>query len=380
MHGAKRLLAWTGTAAIMASLGLCAARHTRRPRGGTAESFEASQPQHVVESGDTLWDICEKVTGKPWIWPRIWAMNPEITNPHWIFPGDVVRFDAPTEAPPSRAEMVASNVDIPEASEAQADKQAQGPRVEVISTAPPPSRDKRDLVQKVFDGTLVTDKELAESGRLTNSLHDKMLLRVNDLVFMTFPKNKLPKVGDTYIIYHTIRQVNHPVTGRKIGYMTEITGTATVQELERDVARAQIKNAVTEIERGQLVTPLRGDLMVSVKGTPAKRTVEGVVVAIEGDRATAGEQRVIFIDKGKRDGLERGNELRVRSHGDPLTETDKNFPDIDLATLLVVDVRDTSSSALVIDAVRELWAGDVVRSVGPAHSCRPGALKHSRTR
>lgn len=371
MRGARRFLAWTGAATILASLGLCAARHTRRPRGGSTEAFEASQPQHVVETGDTLWDVCEKITGKPWIWPRVWAMNPEITNPHWIFPGDVVRFDAPTEAPPSRAELVASNVDIPQASEAQADKEAQGPRVEVITTAPPPTRNKIDLVQKVFDGTLVTDKELAEAGKLTNSLQDKVMLRVGDLVFMTFPRTKLPKVGDTYIIYRTVRQVNHPVSGRRIGFMTEITGTAIVQELERDVARAQIKNAVTEIERGQLVAPLRGDLMLSIKGTPAKRVVEGVVVAIEGDRVSAGEQRLVFIDKGRRDGLERGNELRVRSRGDPFTQTDKNFPDIDLATLLLVDVRDTSSSALVLDALRELWAGDVVRSVGPAASVRP---------
>ena len=365
MHGARRWLAWTGAAALMASLGLCAARHTRRPRGGVAESFEASQPQHVVQTGDTLWDVCEKITGKPWIWPRVWAMNPEITNPHWIFPGDVVRFDAPTEMPPSRAELVASNVDIPEANEAQVDKQAQGPRVEVISTAPPPARNKRDLVQKIFNGTLVTDKELAEAGRLTNSLHDKVLLRVGDLVLLTFPKNKMPKIGDTYVLYRTLRQVNHPVNGRKIGFMTEITGTAIVQELERDVARAQIKNAVREVERGQMATPLKGDLVVSVKGTPAKRTVDGVVVAIEGDHVSAGEQSMVFIDKGKRDGLERGNEVRVRTHGDPLTETDKNFPDIDLATMILVDVRDTSSSALVVDSLREIWPGDPVRSVGP---------------
>ena len=46
---------------------------------------------HVVQKGDTLWSLCSKYFGDPWRWPRLWAANPIITNPHWIFPGDVVR-------------------------------------------------------------------------------------------------------------------------------------------------------------------------------------------------------------------------------------------------------------------------------------------------
>ena len=46
---------------------------------------------HVVQNGDTLWSLCSKYFGDPWRWPRLWAANPVITNPHWIFPGDVIR-------------------------------------------------------------------------------------------------------------------------------------------------------------------------------------------------------------------------------------------------------------------------------------------------
>ena len=46
---------------------------------------------HVVRSGDTLWDICFYYFNDPWQWPKIWSYNEQITNPHWIYPGDLVR-------------------------------------------------------------------------------------------------------------------------------------------------------------------------------------------------------------------------------------------------------------------------------------------------
>src|SRR5205085_9844333 len=46
---------------------------------------------HVVRKGDTLWDICFYYFNDPWQWPKVWSYNPQITNPHWIYPGDLVR-------------------------------------------------------------------------------------------------------------------------------------------------------------------------------------------------------------------------------------------------------------------------------------------------
>ena len=46
---------------------------------------------HVVVKGDTLWDICDALYGNSWVWPKVWQLNPHITNPHWIFPGTKLR-------------------------------------------------------------------------------------------------------------------------------------------------------------------------------------------------------------------------------------------------------------------------------------------------
>ena len=71
------------------------------------DDFQPNKMQHVVEDGDTLWDICDAVLGRPEMWPRVWSMNPEITNPHWIYPGDIIRFQVPAEELPSMAAMAA---------------------------------------------------------------------------------------------------------------------------------------------------------------------------------------------------------------------------------------------------------------------------------
>jgi hypothetical protein len=358
------LVAAVGFGVCLSPLSLCAARKAKTSKAGQDDTFTPSVEQQVVEVGDTLWSITEKVTGKPWLWPKVWAMNPEITNPHWVYAGDIVRFVPPGEAPPRHAELVASQVDIPNPTEAAVDKSLEGPKVEVINTAPPPSRQKRDLMQRVFNGTFVTPQELAEAGRLTNALPDKILLGPGDRVYITFGAGEVPKPGAQYLLYRTTNPVFHPITGSQWGFMTEITGTATVEVVEKDVARARVGHALREVERGQYVTPLAGELMVSVTPTPATGEVEAVILAVEGGGPAAGEQKLVFIDKGKNDGLVRGNRLSVLSHGDSFTDPDRSLPAVDVAYLLVVDAKETTSTCLVVDSRKEIWPGDPVRSVG----------------
>ncbi len=60
---------------------------------------------HSVVKGDTLWDLSQRYLGSPWYWPKVWSFNPEIANPHWIYPGNQVRFYRSGDEGPSRVEV-----------------------------------------------------------------------------------------------------------------------------------------------------------------------------------------------------------------------------------------------------------------------------------
>ena len=53
----------------------------------TLEVKENYPTKYVVKKGDTLWDISAKFLKKPWYWPKIWHVNPQVDDPHWIYPG-----------------------------------------------------------------------------------------------------------------------------------------------------------------------------------------------------------------------------------------------------------------------------------------------------
>ena len=52
---------------------------------------EDAPKTHIVVKGDTLWDISAMFLNEPWLWPKLWRLNPDIKNPHLIYPGDELR-------------------------------------------------------------------------------------------------------------------------------------------------------------------------------------------------------------------------------------------------------------------------------------------------
>ena len=91
--------------AIAMTLGVAAI-----PRSASAQEIQVSGGSsgemnvYIAEEGDTLWDIADRFFSDTDYWPTLWSFNPQITNPNWIFPGDLVFLVPPQPRAPDKQE------------------------------------------------------------------------------------------------------------------------------------------------------------------------------------------------------------------------------------------------------------------------------------
>jgi LysM domain len=345
---------------------------------------EPAPDAYTVKPGDTLWDLSGRFLNNPWYWPKVWSYNPEISNPHFIYPGNVVRLYPGGEEGPARMEQIAgAPADGEEAPRelddfSRADMKhpqdfGDGDEVAVVGpykigyVAPKGLYARRD--------SFVTPRELQESGTIIAAFEEKLLLSIHDRTYVRFAEKAKVKPGESYVIYKTERPVRHPITGELFGYQTTIIGAAKVVAVDDKAVTADITNAFEPIERGALVGLRMDRIVKQVQRRPNQRQLDGYIIAAQQQVITdVGEHHVVFLDKGRADGVEEGNTFTVVRSGDPYGREmneimrDPSLPKEDVGTLLVVDAQQTSSAALVVRSFRELYVGDKVEMRSGSHA------------
>lgn len=296
---------------------------------------------HVVRSGDTLWDICWYYFNDPWQWPKIWSYNAQITNPHWIYPGDLVRLLP-------RGAFTSTTNPLPNEPDRRVD--------------PLPAPQRR-IESSVTSTAFVEKADLDKSITIDGSVEEKQLLGTNDEVYLSYPEGKPPQVGKRYSIYVPGRQV------KNAGAYVQLLGSLEVVSVKQDKrARGRILEANQEIERGAKVGPLVTKFR-NVPPVPPKVDLQGTVVAmLTKDQLIGDKGEVVFVALGKGSGLEVGNRMYVVRRGDSLPGTmsgnvgkdDRQFPARALGEIVIVEVGENISIGVVTLSVQEMSIGDLV--------------------
>jgi LysM domain len=303
---------------------------------------------HVVKRGDTLWGVSATYFHNPWYWPKLWALNPAITNPHWIYPGDILKLSAASAEPEPR----------PEAKPEQ--------RPDEIRKFTGRTRGPTGLYLR--QNGFVEPGELAVAGTLIGSKEEKIMLATLDEAYVQYSDKQPLVVGEKYSVYKPIREVKHPVTGKRLGDIVEIFGEVQVKALtEGKIARVQILASTDSIERGVRVGPLRRTFKM-VDPKPAAKDMSAVVVATLRPVVLVGTEMLVFIDRGEKDGVELGNQFLIVRRGDGYQPIlwrngpidDKRFPREVVGVVQVVDLRDQLATGWVIQASKEARVGDRV--------------------
>jgi hypothetical protein len=311
--------------------------------------------RYVVQRGDTLWDVTGRYYGDPFLWPRVWSYNPEITNPHWIYPEGQLQL-VPPGGPPAVTPA--------------------GPHVAL-------TREPRVRIGHLSEGSVLLREEgfldrdaLRESGEIVGSPEDHMLLMTYDQVYVQFDAAQDARVapGQEWTVYTEAVEGDAPAADA--GTLVRIYGIVRINsyDRERHMARATITEALEPIERGHRIAamPRRFDV---VEPRRNERDLRAHVVAALRPRTLLGEQQVVFLDVGSQQGVQVGNRLFVVRRGDTWQEEidgsafepgstvqqvhpPGEYPEEVLAEVRVVGVRPSTCTALVTASTSELGIGD----------------------
>lgn len=284
------------------------AQVTGRPREtvtlsdrATGSSYGFIPEFHTVVRGDTLWGISGQYLNSPWQWPALWARNPQITNPHWIFPGDQVRILLASELPsqttsarpePARATVLGGQIRAPRV-----------PRGTVF----------------LREEAWASQEDVSASGTIVGAPEDSMLLSEGDQVYIEFLR-RAPNVGETYTVYTSGMEARG--SDRAAGTVVRVLGTVVIDSWDgqRKIATAHITESLDPIERGERVAIVQRQFS-PVPPTPNERDVSAHVVAMPQPRQIVGSQYVVIIDRGSEDGVRLGNRFFVTGRGDPWRST-----------------------------------------------------------
>jgi hypothetical protein len=312
----------------------------------TAQQVEYKN--YTIQKGDTLWDISREELNDPFLWPKVWQENPEITNPDRIYPDQIIRIPFPTKqqiisepVPIRKPERV-----IKRTPPVPFERREERPAPVVVKPKPP---EKKYLISKQ---DLIISGYIADSVKSVGSINgtpsETSMLTKGDYAYIhtSTPAQK----HDKYYIIYPVEKVQHPVTGRHLGTRIAILGTAEVVD-EKD-SKILITSSFVEIPVGSLLDNFYEMEPPLAVDNPRKPDVNGYVVATLRRVEAHGTWDILFIDKGSNDGMEVGDMLA--------TTIEKDGHKTLNGLIQVIGTKPSTSSAIIRGSKREVHQGDEV--------------------
>jgi LysM domain len=313
--------------------------------------------RYVVVKGDTLWDISAKFFQDPWKWPQIWGYNKDtILDPHWIYPGDTVYLDKNThtlkvEGPATANGVTMEDVQHKESGTPASDVVKLEPKIRVVdgSTQAIPTISLKDIGPFLVRPLVIEDDELDKAPKLVGTREHRTLLGVDDIAYAQgMPADK----GERWQVYRPDRVFKDPDTGEILGHEVFYLGDASVEKFGK-LTTLRITHEVREISKGDYFAQATTGFASNFIPHAPNKEINAKVISIYGGVDQAGQNSVITLNKGMRDGLESGDVLALYQKGDVLPshslfKDDLVLPDIRYGLIFVFRVFDKVSYALVM--------------------------------
>ena len=333
---------------------------TARATEEVTDESSSAYRTYEVQKGDTLWGVSRKFIEDPYYWPDLWANNPDIQNPHFIFPGQKLRiYSGPIVVVGVEEEKVFPALEPVVTSE-------------VAPTLPVPAviaAEPQVTIVIPAGLSFIGESEQSAGGTLFDFSVARHFAGTGDTVFVRMPAETGVAVGDQLQIVKSRADIIHPVTKKRFGFQVDQLGVLEITALGKDLHTAIIRKNFREVERGAWLSPTKA-LRQQIALRRATTEMSGMVIATALQKEMQGPDEVLFVDLGADHGLKTGNLLTLTR---PYKATDlveiKNsrdaalvYPEEFIGYALVVDTNPESATAVILKALGPVVIGDLVRA------------------
>ena len=238
---------------------------------------------HSVRRGDTLWGLSGQYFKNPYAWPRLWSYNPQIQNPHWIYPGDRVRL-----------------------------------RIEETGFRQRTVPEKTVFLRNYG---WVDDIGKYKRGEVVGSPDDQMYLTFTDDVYVEMETDEKIELGQELTVFRELRTMR----GREAddaGDLVQVVATLRVDRYnpKTHLVRAQIIESLDAVERGDLVGKIKRKFLI-VPPIKNEKYLEARILTALYPHQFFGQHQVVFLDRGAKHGVKPGNRFIAVRRGDRWVES-----------------------------------------------------------
>lgn len=304
---------------------------------------------YTVRKGDTLWDLSNRFFDAPSQWPELWKENHQISNPHWIYPGDRLR-------------VFQGNWQNGYATVSNSANYSLGSGASHLNEA-------GFFVYSGMDRIgFIREDPMTPFGTIFKTDEDKTITATDDVVYIKPAANTPLPVGSRFTTYRVFNPLIEKKTKKEIGVQHYLTGIVEITQSNAKVAVGKIVSAYREIRVNDHLMPYRSR-PAEVKLQESRADLSGKLLISEENTIEIGDNTIAFIDKGDNDGVQPGQVYEIFDQQftrlDPKSEEMVALPAVDYGKCLVLHTEKTTSTILITEARRNIQPGLFIRTPQP---------------
>jgi LysM repeat protein len=323
------------------------------PPGGVALAPNAPD-SYVVKHGDTLWGIAKVFLRDPWYWPEIWQVNPQVKNPHLIYPGDTLRLVYIDGRP-----RIVLQPGLERGNGARVLPRVRSQPLEAAVTSIP-----YETVAAFMSKPSVLEKDQIKHAPYVLGTRDLHVVMANGDTVYARGFSAPVELGSHYNLVRVGEALRDPDDNRLLGYNGVYTGSGHVTRIG-DPATLIMTDSTRETYPGDKLFPGTVDVPLDFIPSPPRTKIDGRIIAVSDGVTVIGQYQVVVVNRGARDGLAPGNVLAVFGVGGTVADNIKHgyltgvsplfakkvrLPDERTGTFMVFKTFDRMSYGLIMEA------------------------------